>query len=653
VFDRALLEKVKQELQRQYFAQGKYAVEIETTQTPLERNRVGIDISVREGASARVKEIKIVGNHSFQPNELLDQFNLGVGNWISWLTKKDWYSKQKLSADLEELRTFYFDRGYMDFRIDSTQVTLSQDLKSIFITINITEGDFYQVSAVDLAGDLIIPREELLNLITIQPGDSYSFTETVSTAEALMDALNDKGYAFSNFNLLPEKEPSDGSGANKVKLVFFLDPGKKTYVNRVNISGNTRTEDSVIRREIRLFERGRFSTSEVKRSKERLEKLGYFDEVVVETPRSVGYPDRVDANFEVHEKSTGNLMGGVGYSNSSGIVFSSSISQDNFLGTGKRVSADVNTSSANTQYGFQFDDPYFTLDGVSIGYGAYLRETDASELDIADYTTNVLGADLRYGIPVSEYDRVRGALGFSTQEITCGSTYTDCKNFLSDHASDLSSSGNIGTINLLKASARWSSDSRNKSIFPDRGSYLTLFGEASIPGSDAFYLKGGVESQKYSDLAKDALTLLLKGDVKIGASYSSSSSELPFFERFYSGGMGSVRGYKENSLGPQTEIAGIERSAGGSLAADASIELLLSPSLLGDIKGVRAGAFFDVGNVYSQVSDFDMGDLRMSSGFKADWISPIGPLNFVYAFPINSLPSDETETFQFTMGRTF
>jgi outer membrane protein insertion porin family len=330
-------------------------------------------------------------------------------------------------------------------------------------------------------------------------------------------------------------------------------------------------------------------------------------------------------------------------------VLSTSVSQDNFLGTGKRVSFDVNTSAANTQYGFQYDDPYFTPDGVAIGYGAYFRETDAAELDVAGYSTDVLGLDLRYGIPVNDFDRIRGALGYTHQSMTCGSTsYTECTDFIRDNAKDPEASNTKGTIDILQLNGRWSHDSRNRAIFPDSGSYQTSFAEFSFPGSDALYYKLGYEHQWYHALTRD-FTLLLKGNAAYGDGYGDTN-DLPFFEKFYAGGISSVRGFKDNTLGPQNSLS---EPLGGNLKTVANAEVILPVPFMDNVKGVRLSAFYDVGNVYAKATDFDPGDLRMSTGMQVNWLSPVGPLNFAFAYPLNDESGDETESFQFTMGRTF
>jgi outer membrane protein insertion porin family len=648
VFDRALLEKVKQELQRQYFAQGKYAVEIETTQTPLERNRVGIDISVDEGATARIQEIRLVGNTAFPQDDLLDLFQLQTPNWLSWLTKNDRYSRQKLAADLEALRSHYLDQGFINFRIDSTQVTMSPNREEIFVTVNMSEGEQFTVSGVKLAGDLKVDEETLRNELKIENGAVFSRQQVVETNDALVKVLGDEGYAFANINVIPE----ENTEKNEVELTFFVDPGKRVYVDRINIQGNTRTSDTVLRREMRQFEGARFSTAEVERSKTRLEKLGYFESVAVETPRLPGSTDLVNVNYTVAEQSTGNLMAGLGYGGSSGFVLSTSVSQDNFLGTGKRISFDVNTSNVNTQYGFQFDDPYFTPDGVAIGYGAYFRETDAEDLDVASYTSDTLGLDLRYGIPVNDFDRIRGALGYTHQKLTCGDVnYGSCVNFLSENAKNTNSDNTEGEVDILQLNGRWSHDSRNRAIFPDAGSYQTAFAEFSFPGSDALYYKLGYELQWYHALTRD-FTLLLKGNVAYGDGYSDTS-DLPFFEKFYAGGISSVRGYKDNTLGPTENISGVLEATGGNFKTVANAEVILPVPFMDNVKGVRLSAFYDVGNVYDKAMDFDPGDLRMSTGMQVNWLSPVGPLNFAFAYPLNDESGDETESFQFTMGRTF
>ena len=386
VFDKSLLDKVEQEMQRIYFSQGKYGVKLETTVTPLERNRVGITIDVSEGVVARIHQINIVGNSVYEDEDLLDEFELSIPTLFSFYTDDDQYSKQKLSADLERLRSYYLNRGYINFNIDSTQVSITPDKKDVYITINITEGDKFTIKSVKLAGDLVVDVEELFPLFTIQKGDTFSRRRSSETSEKITDRLGEVGYAFANVNVVPEVLEKE----KQVELTFFVDPGKRVYVRRINFTGNTQTRDEVLRREMRQFESAWISTANVERSKTRLDSLGYFEEVEVETPAVPGSTDQVDVNYKVTEKPSGNLLAGLGYSDTQGVVFNASVSQNNFLGSGKRVTVGFDNSETNTVYRFGYVNPYWTEDGVSRGFNLLYRETDASEANLASYTSDVI-----------------------------------------------------------------------------------------------------------------------------------------------------------------------------------------------------------------------------------------------------------------------
>ena len=394
VFDRSLLEKVEQELERQYFSRGKYGVKITTTVTPLERNRVGIVIAVSEGRAARIKQISIVGNKVFDDETLLEDFQLSTPTLLSFYTGVDQYSKQKLAGDLETMRSYYLDRGYINFSIDSTQVSITPDKKDIYITINVTEGDQYKVKEVRLAGDLVVDPPALFPLVQLNPGDVFSRKRVTDTTTQISEKLGDKGYAFANVNTIPEVDEDK----KEVAVTFFIDPGKRVYVRRVNMVGNTRTRDEVLRREMRQMEGGWFSSASVERSRTRLDRLGFFEEVNVETPTVPGTTDQVDVNYSVTERPSGNLLVGLGYSQSSGVLFNASVSQDNFLGSGKRVSVAFNNSDVNTVYSFSYLNPYYTIDGVSRGFGLFYRETDASEANVANYTADTFGGNVTYGV---------------------------------------------------------------------------------------------------------------------------------------------------------------------------------------------------------------------------------------------------------------
>jgi outer membrane protein insertion porin family len=634
VFDRSLLDKVEQELERQYFSRGKYGVKITTTVTPLERNRVGITIAVSEGRAARIKKISIVGNTVFDDETLLEDFQLSTPTMLSFYTGVDQYSKQKLSGDLETLRSYYLDRGYINFNIDSTQVSITPDKKDIYLTINITEGDQYKVKEVRMAGDLVVEPAELFPLVQLNPGDVFSRKRVTETVEKVGERLGDIGYAFANVNTIPEVDEKN----KEVVVTFFVDPGKRVYVRRINMTGNTSTRDEVLRREMRQMEGGWFSSSAVERSKTRLDRLGFFEEVNVETPTVPGTTDQVDVNYSVTERPSGNLMVGVGYAQSSGILFNASVTQDNFLGSGKRVSLAFNNSDVNTVYSFSYLNPYYTIDGVSRGFGMFYKETDAGEANLADYTVDTFGGNVNYGIPINEFDTVRMSVEYENLDI--GATpYSGLQvlRFVRDHGSQFDS---------VKLAGSWSHDTRNKLIFPDRGTMQRASAESTVPGLDLQYYKMGYEAQGFTPLTK-LFTLMLNGEVNYGDGYGDFE-ELPFFENYYAGGVRSVRGFEDNTLGPKDALTG--DPLGGGFRVVGNVEVLFPPPFFTKTNSFRMSTFMDVGNVYPSYSDFDAAELRYSVGIGATWLSPLGALSFSLAKPLNDKDGDEVQVFQFTVG---
>jgi outer membrane protein insertion porin family len=417
VFDRSLLEKVEQELRRQYFSRGKYAVRIDTTVTPLDRNRVGILINVSEGQAARIKQINIIGNHEFSDKELLGEFSLTTPSFFSTFTKSDQYSKQGLSADLETMRTYYLDRGYLKFNINSTQVSITPDKKDIYITINIIEGHQYKIREVTLSGDLVVPAEELFPLIPINPGDVFSRKQVTESVDRISSLLGNQGYAYANVNTAPEMDDE----TFEVKLGFFVDPGKRVYVRRINIAGNTGTRDEVLRRELRQMEGGWYSTEQVERSRTRINRLGFFEDVNVETPTVPGTTDQLDVNYSVTETSSGSVTVGAGFSQTSGVLFNAGVQQNNFLGSGKRVAFTFDNSEINTVYRFAYTNPYWTVDGVSRGFSLGYRKTDADEANLSDYSTDTRSADVNFGIPINEYDTIRFSAGYQGLDLKTNS----------------------------------------------------------------------------------------------------------------------------------------------------------------------------------------------------------------------------------------
>lgn len=637
VFDRALLDKVEQELIRQYYSRGKYAVRIDTEVKPLERNRVAIELDISEGAAARIRQINIVGNSAFSNEELLDQFQLASTGWLSFWTQDDQYSKQKLAADIENLRSFYLDRGYLQFAVNSTQVSITPDKKDIYITLNVTEGEPFTVKSIDLAGELTVPETELRELITIEPGDTFSRSAMTEITQRISDRLGDAGYAFANINTVPELDPEN----NQVALTFIIDPGRRVYVRRINFAGNIKTHDEVLRRELRQMESSWFSTKDVKRSQQRLERLRYLESVDVETPAVPGTVDQVNINFDVVERPSGNLIFGAGFGQEAGLLLNASLNQDNFLGTGNTFNFIFNNSRTNTNYTIAFNNPYYTLDGISRGFRLYYRERDADEANTADYVVDGFGGELNYGFPINEFDVIRAGVGVERIDInTTDDTPTEILDFLDENGDQFSNA---------RIELGWARDSRNRAIFPDEGSLNRVGLEATVPGSDLEYYKIDFRYLGFFDLGR-FLTVSLGSEVGYGDGYAGTD-DLPFFENYLAGGISTIRGYKSNTLGPRYEST--DDPQGGSVKIIGNVEAILPVPFLENANTVRLFTFIDGGNVFSSTSDVTADDLRFSAGFGGRWLSPLGPLAVSIAVPLNKEGDDETEAFQFSFGIPF
>lgn len=640
IFDKALLDKAAQELKRQYLSRGKYAVEITTTVTPLERNRVALSFTVSEGEVAKIRQINIVGNQTFSEKDLLDLFVLSPSGWMTWYSNNDQYSKQKLSADLETLRSFYLNRGYLEFTIDSTQVSITPDKKNIYITINVSEGMKYKVGDVRLAGELLVPEAELRKLIKLQPGEVFSREKLTESSKAIGDRLANDGYAFANVNAVPELDKEKGVAA----FTFFIDPGRRVYVRRINMAGNTRTRDEVLRREMRQMEGGWYALEKINRSRERLERLGYFSEVNVETPAVAGTTDQVDVNFSVTEKPTGSVMLGAGFSSSEGLILSGSVSQSNIFGSGNFLSAQINSGKYNQVYSLSYTNPYYTVDGISRGFDIYQRNTDATALNaegvtIDSYKTSSLGGGVRFGVPLNEKDTVNLGLGVERTEIT---TFADSPQYYVDFVNLFDSK-----VTTLRGDLGWVRDTRDSLTYPTRGGMQRLHGEIGLPGGDLTYYKASYQHQWYRPLTQ-TFTLLLNGEVGVANGYSGKT--LPFFKNFYAGGNTSVRGYRSNSLGPM-DSDGI--AVGGTRRIVGNAEILFPFPGLGKDKSVRLSAFLDGGQVFGRDEKLELGTLRYSTGFAVSWFSPIGPMKFSLASPLNAKEGDHEERFQFILGSVF
>ncbi|WP_028995466.1 outer membrane protein assembly factor BamA [Azonexus hydrophilus] len=637
IFDRSLLDKAEQELKRQYLSRGKYAAEITTTITPLERNRVGINFNIVEGEAAKIRQINIVGAKAFKEKELLGLFELTTPGWMTWYSKNDQYSRQKLSADLEKLKSFYLDRGYLEFNVDSTQVSISPDKQDVFITLNVTEGARFRVSSVKLAGDLTLPEADFRKLIQVRPGEVFSRAKLNESTKAISDRLGTQGYAFANVNAAPEINREQ----NLVDFTIFVDPGKRVYVRRVNVTGNTKTRDEVVRREIRQMESAWYDADKVTASKERIDRLGFFSDVAVETPPVPGTSDQLDVNVKVTEKPTGNLMLGVGTSSTDKVIVSGSIAQNNFMGSGNNVSIQVNSASSGRTYALSYTNPYFTTDGVSQGFDIYHRTMDTSTLSsTANYKSTSTGGGIRFGFPINEFQSWSVGIAADTTTIDL---FDNSPDYYEKYVES------FGKTNIsFPLTLAWVSDSKNSFFFPSKGTYQRAGLEVGLPGGDLTYYRANYQLQHFIPLSKQ-FTLLLGGDLGYASGYAGKG--LPFFKNYYAGGVGSVRGYKGNSLGSTQTIDEDGNRVGGNRKLVANAELLWS--LPGFEKSARLGVFFDAGQIYASNDKFAISDLRYSTGLSAAWISPIGPLKFSIGRPLNKKSSDETESFQFQLGTTF
>jgi len=636
LFNRSLLEKVKLELQRQYFDLGRYAVQVKSTVTPLSRNRVAIEIDISEGAVARIKQINFVGNHTISDDELLDEMKSSTTGWFSFITDSDKYSRPKLAADMEAIRSYYFDRGYINFNLDSTQVSITPDKKEVYITINLTEGDKYTISQVKLLGNFSVPKAELLDKISIKAGDRFSRKQIIKSQEAIKERIGDDGYYFANINAAPDID----SDKKTVALSFYVDQGKRVYVRRINFKGNTRTRDEVLRREMRQMEGGWISTRDVKRSLTRLERLGYFEDVKVETPRVPNTDDQVDINYTVVEKPSSNIMASIGYAQTQGIVFNGSFNQDNFLGSGKRVGLTFNNSDVNTTYSFSYFNPYLTIDGVSRGFKLFYRSTDAEEANLSRYTTDAYGATVNYGLPITEYSNISFGAAFDHTKLkTTKSTAQEVFNFIE---------ANGDSYDSYRLNARLRYDTRNRALFPSEGTLQSIRAELALPFSDLSYYKLTSRHQLLYPFTTDYI-FLFKGQLGFGEGYGDDDN-LPFFENFTAGGPRTIRGFRENALGPLDSEG---RPFGGNLKVVGNAELIMPLPFLENARAFRFSAFVDVGNVYGTGEEFYNSQLRYSTGLSLIALTPLGLLSFSYAIPLKSQDGDKLERFQFTIGTTF
>ncbi|KRG37475.1 outer membrane protein assembly factor BamA [Stenotrophomonas panacihumi] len=676
-FDRLSLDRVTQELTRQYNNRGKYNVEITPTVSPLDRNRVDVAIAIKEGKAAKIRHVNLVGTEKFENEDILAGWESKEHNWASWYRRDDQYSKEKMSGDLEKLNSWYLDRGYVDFSIDSTQVSISPDKRDMFVTAGVTEGEQYKISDIKVTGDTVLPQEEVEKYVIPKAGDTFSRALLEFSADAITNTLSNIGYAFAKVNPIPTPNREDRTVAVNLQVV----PGPRVTVRRILFKGNSRTSDEVLRREMRQFENTWYSQAAIDRSKIRLQRLGYFESVDVETPPVPGSNDQVDVVYNVKETTSGSFVFGLGYSQSYGVTTSVQLSQNNFLGGGNRVSVEASRSSYLQRYGFSYTNPFFTDDGVSLGYNLSWRELDYSDYNTAQYNSTNGAAQVIFGVPITENDTVSLMFGIDSNQITTYYGYTP------QSIIDYIDAMGTRTFHAWRTELGWARDTRNDYFMPTRGMYQRVGLETTLPGSTAEYYKLNYQISKYWPIIP-SLVINTRLELGYGDSYGSDKSRdicgydqpvttggsvfvpqdcngsnlvrhvvasgLPFYENFYAGGTNSVRGFEDNTLGPRSEATASYpkgQPLGGSVKTVGSIEAYF-PKLF-DSPSARLSAFVDFGNVFNGTDEFKANDLRVSTGVALLWRAPVGPISISYAIPLKKEDGDEIERLQFTFGGQF
>ena len=652
IFKKVTLEHIRTDLERQYVSQGRYGARIETALVPMPRNRVAIRIEVSEGDVASIRHINIVGNGVFDDETLLDLLELRLPSLFSFYTKDDKYSREKLTGDLETLESHYLDRGYLNFVIDSTQVSIAPNKEDVYITVNIIEGDLYTVSAVDIAGELHdIPEAGIRALVYVQPGQTFSRQLITVSEEQIERALGNAGYTFSSATGQPVPNDDD----NSVEVKFFVDAGNRAYVRKVTFRGNTHTQDDVLRREMRQMEGGWASNAFIERSKVRLERLGFFKDVGVETPTVPGVDDQIDVEYSVEEQSSGSISGTLGYAQYTGVILGASYQDSNIWGTGNSISLGINQSDFQTSYNFSFFDPYYTVDGVSRGYSFFFRSSDFDARNIARFSTDSYGANVNFGYPISEIARVNFTFGYENTEITEGIfPAQEISQFLAREGNE---------FDLFSVQAAYSMSALNRGFLPTGGRSQSLSFEMTVPGSELEFYRINYEGQIFFPLTR-ALTLRFSTRLGYGDSYGDTET-FPFYKNFYAGGFGSVRGYESNSLGPRSTPNPNDTFAepdpiGGSVLATFNAEIIFPLPFVEDQRQMKSVLFVDGGNVFNSnclevsviCTDPQDGELRYTAGFALTWITGFAPLSFSISVPLNQKDGDENESFQFELGKT-
>ena len=633
-FDMALADRAEQELKRQYVSRSLYGAEVVTTVTPSERNRVNLSFTVVEGDLAKIKEIRIIGAKSFKESSLVDLMDLSVGNWLSWYTKSDRYSRVKLNADLETLRAWYQARGFLEFKIDSTQVAISPNKQDISIAINITEGERFVVSEVAMEGYYLGKDDEFKGLIEIRPGQAYNADEVARTTKAFNDYFGNFGFAFARTEVRPEIDRA----TNQVRLVLVADPSRRAYVRRINVAGNSRTRDQIIRREFRQMESSWYDGAKIRLSKDRLNRLGYFKDVNIDTQEVVGSMDQVDLNVNVEEKPTGMLTIGAGFSSAEKVTFTFGVQQENAFGTGQNLALQVSTSKYNQYYVISTTDPYFTDDGVSRTFDYYYRSFKPYVEQGGDYRLTSSGLGMRFGIPFTELDRVFVGATLETTEIIPGTNLPASYQLYAQR---------FGYVtHNVPITVGWARDSRDNYMNPNSGKYMRLSTELGTMG-DTRYSRTGAQYQQYFPLTK-LYTFAFNADFGLGKGLQGQP--YPIFKNYYSGGLGSVRGFEPGTLGPR-DISGI--AVGGPKKVTLNTELLVPFPGAGNDRTLRLFGFFDMGNVFGEFDKIDPQYFRSSYGMGLSWVSPMGPLRFAWARPIRVFAGDRIQHLQFQIGTSF
>ena len=632
-FDKALADRAEQELKRQYLTRSLYGAEVVTTVTPQERNRVNLSFTITEGTAAKISEIRISGNKVFSESTLKGLFDLNDGGWLNFYTKADRYSRAKLDADLETLRAYYLNRGYLEFAVESTQVAISPDKQDITVTINIKEGQPYTVSGVKLEGEYLGKEDDFKTLVLIRPGSPYQAEAVTQTTRAMIERFGTFGYAFAKVDARPDIDRATGT----VAITLAADPARRVYIRRINVAGNTRTRDEVVRREFRQFESSWYDGRKIKLSRDRVDRLGYFSEVNVDTNEVPGTPDQVDLTITIKEKATGNLQLGAGFSSADKLSLSGSIKQDNIFGSGNYLGVELNTSKFSRTLVVSTVDPYFTVDGISRAIDVFYRTQRPINSQGESYELVTPGASIRFGVPFSEYDTVYFGIGFERTEIKGDNLPLNYRNYRTVFGDK---------SNSVPLSIGWARDSRDSALVPTAGRLTSLSLDWGF-AADTRYVRAITKYQQYIPLSR---RFTLAFNAELGWGKGLGGRPYPIFKNFYGGGLGTVRGFDQNSLGP-VDVTGAY--IGGNRRLNLNSELYLPVPGTGNDRTLRLFTYVDVGNVWGENDPLTAESLRASAGVGLTWVSPVGPLKLSYGQPLRKRPEDRIQRLQFQIGTAF